>query len=122
MKGFPILVNTMGFTRGLGVPIFASVVAMVKPERVVEIYSKKHSKNFAEAITFQNVEQQRKLFTKEISPAPFEVVNVSAMSDFNSGWELEARQVREMCILSYLSEMLPDGVLSLNDPSVPLYE
>lgn len=112
----------MGITKGIGFELLSSVICLVKPDKVVEIFSKKNYKNFALTPECNEISKSCKMFLEDLEPDPYEICRVPSMSESNKGWELGPRQVREMLCLSYLSQILPEGVLSLTNERVPLYE
>lgn len=118
----PILVNFMGFTRGIGLNLLSSVIAIVNPIKVVEIFSQRASKNLPAVPELQVVSEYKKMFTDKFVPDPYQLHRIPSMTDENKGWELEPRQVREMICLAYLSQALPEDVLSLTHEKVDLYE
>lgn len=121
IDNMPILINCMGFTRGLGLELMISILNIVQPHRVIELYGSPQ-KNFAELLNYNDVKTRNELFGyKSEALVPYALFRVKSMSSSNKGWELQPRQVREMSILAYFSQVLPDNVLSITDKSIPLY-
>ncbi|KAF2905374.1 hypothetical protein ILUMI_00792 [Ignelater luminosus] len=117
----PILINYVGFTRGIGLEIFATAVVLVQPNTIIEIYDANKSRNFREVISHQSMVAKSKLLANSINALPkFESYRIESAADCSQGWHLEPRQIREMCVLSYLGGMLPKGVLSLTATKVPM--
>lgn len=111
----------MGFSRGLGLKIAASVISEVQPSTVVQIQSKHGAKNFRSLLTTECVQCNLLPCSTNTHDLNYKLVTLASMSDNCSGFDFQPRQIREMCVLAYLSQMFPPSVLSLTDPSVPIF-
>ncbi|XP_076276232.1 polynucleotide 5'-hydroxyl-kinase NOL9 [Lasioglossum baleicum] len=118
MSRLPIVVNTMGFTRGLGWDIMVFTVKLLQPSLVVQIMSEKVRNNYPHSLSSGVINKQK-----------FSRVSWS-MNDFNwnqncdhelfmirthaerksapvnETWNMEPYQQRELVLISYLSEIM----------------
>lgn len=118
----PTIVNYMGFTRSFGLDIFASVMTLVQPTIVTDIRSSSPQKIFPEELNWEKITERTKLFSSNSAHiSPYEYLVIKSMADSNQGWHLQPRQLREMSILSYFSQVLPNDLLSLTDGQVPVH-
>lgn len=122
----PTLINYMGFTRDLGLNLAVAVLAEVQPTLVIEVLSKNSRRNFQEPLQLPYVQGQLEVL--EDLPVSrgitleYGYVQMWATSEDARGWELEPRTIREMCVLGYISAMLPDGVKAVTDCKAPIYK
>lgn len=117
----------MGFSLGIGLNIACSVIAEIKPTTVIQIQSKNQKKNFSKLLTPDCVIENMllpSLLPVHVAPEElsYQFITLDSMSDSCSGFSFQPRQIREMCALAYMSQVLPDDVFSLTDPSVPIYK
>lgn len=122
-KNVPTLINYMGFVRGLGQPLAASVITQVNPTMVVQIQSQYQNKNFSTLLTESAVLTQA-IFTKELAKndLKYELKAVNSVADRRKGFLLQPRYIRELCVLAYLSSLLPSNIQYVTDPAVPIYK
>lgn len=107
----PTLINFPGFTNGLGLDIAANTLKLLQPTHVIEIKSKTFSKNYKMDMTAENVKnviKKSKLldYRRVESQLNYSFTKFESLSEKNEAWSLEARQARELCILSYFGKML----------------
>lgn len=118
----------MGFSQGIGLNIISSAIKFIQPTDIVQIYSKNRNKNFKVDLTYDAVEENRKLFSDEDKPhlnyseLKYKLHKVLAMNDESDGWSLEPRQSREMYVLAYFGQMMRNGVNSLTSHKLSMYE
>lgn len=114
----PTLINYMGFTQGIGFKILSATLIYVKPTDIVEIRSKKPGTNFKTRLHKRNIEMSSNFFIESKSD-DFSQINanlheIGSMSDEQSGsWTPAPRQLREMCILAYFSQIVDPETNSL---------
>lgn len=116
----------MGFCQGIGLNIACSVIAEIKPTTVVQIQSQNQKKNFSRLLTPECIVHNmllRSLLPINVTPEElsYQFITVDSMSDDCWGFTFQPRQIREMCALAYMSQVLPEDACSLTDPSVPVY-
>lgn len=118
----PTFINLMGMTDGLGINLLSSIIAEVQPTQVVQIYSDHRPKNFKEDLTIDCVKRNRILLTPENSnELSFNYLKIkSVCTDLNNG-DLMPRNIRELCILSYFSQMMPNHCNHLTERDVKIY-
>jgi len=117
----PTLINYMGFTRGYGLEIFSAVIAYTQPTKVVQIKSSIDGRNFRKQLTYELILDISRTLVPETETIPhFDIVNILSMADENESWSSQPRQIREMCVLSYLGTILPENVSSLTEKEVPV--
>nr|CAH7749945.1 unnamed protein product [Callosobruchus chinensis] len=119
----PTVINYMGFVQSLGLNIISSVITYIKPTDVVQINSKQRKKNFKESLSINLVKENCNIFGHASINFEFRLHEINAMNDISSGgWILEPRQMRELCLLAYLAEMVPPNVISLTSYQLPMYK
>lgn len=113
----------MGFAQGIGLNIACTVIAKIVPSTVVQIQSSYTKKNFSKLLT-PNCVTENLLLPVDVTAEElsYQFVTLMAMSDSCSGFTFQPRQIREMCSLAYISQILSDGVYSLTDPSLLVYK
>ncbi|KAG5874742.1 hypothetical protein JTB14_011983 [Gonioctena quinquepunctata] len=85
--------------------IVSSAITFILPTDIIQISSKIFKKNFKKDLTVETVRENCGLF-EDLSNVGFSLHKLMAMTDDNSGWTLEPRQAREMCVLSHLGQMM----------------
>ncbi|KAG5877404.1 Polynucleotide 5'-hydroxyl-kinase NOL9, partial [Gonioctena quinquepunctata] len=121
-EDIPTLINYMGFAQGIGLNIVSSAITFILPTDIIQISSKIFKKNFKKDLTVETVRENCGLFGGDLSNVGFSLHKLMAMTDDNSGWTLEPRQAREMCVLSYLGQMMCDGISSLASCKLSMYQ
>lgn len=58
ISDLPVIVNTMGFCKGIGWDIALSIIQIFQPTNVIQIISKKSKNNFEKYLTKENVTEQ----------------------------------------------------------------
>ncbi|XP_063991001.1 polynucleotide 5'-hydroxyl-kinase NOL9 [Diachasmimorpha longicaudata] len=117
IKGLPVLVNTMGFCRGLGWDIMCCVIKRLRPTHVVQINSRNRKNNYDQLLTPDLVTLQNPTWkdtsTAMVPPHPplnyeLHVVDTEAESVNRTEelWNIEPYQQREIAMLAYMSEIL----------------
>ncbi|KAK9754318.1 mRNA cleavage and polyadenylation factor CLP1 P-loop [Popillia japonica] len=94
-KGVPTLVNYIGYTQSYAINIDLTVDAVAE-------YSNMFGRN-------------------DIMDLCYDLIMIDSMSDKLTSWQAQGRTTREMCILSYFSQIV-DETLSLTSKNVPLYK
>lgn len=102
----------MGFSKSIGTDIIVMIIKLLNPSIVVQMESSKRNRNYYDYLTQEFVENFTPSFPLEMPKHKvtysFEIIN-SVAEDLVSGeWISEPRLLREMCILSYFSQMLED--------------
>ncbi|KAF2888176.1 hypothetical protein ILUMI_17998 [Ignelater luminosus] len=93
----------------------------VKQYTIIKIFDANKRNTFREAFSYQLIVEKSKLLAYSINALPkFKSYRVESAADCSPGWNLEPRQIREMFVLSYLAQMLPEGVLSLTATTIPV--
>lgn len=117
----------MGFTFGIGLNIACSVIAEIKPTSIVQIQSQNQKKNFSRLLTPECI--MKNMLLRSLLPVnvtreelSYQFITLDSMSDVCSGFTFQPRQIREMCALAYMSQVLPEDICSLTDSSVPIYK
>lgn len=123
----PTLINYMGFSLGIGFNIASSAIAEIKPTTVIQFHSRYQGKNFKTFLTPECVIENMlspSFLPINVSPEElsYQFISLQSMSDDCNGFNFQPRQIREMCALAYMSQVLPDKVYSLTDTAVPIYK
>lgn len=121
-EDLPTVINYMGFAKGIGINIISSAITSLRPTDLIQIESKSHKKNFETDLTVKTVTENCYLFGGNPKNLKFNFKKMVAMTDDNTGWSLESRLTREMCILAYFGEMMKNGADSLHSHNLPMYE
>lgn len=104
---YPTIINYMGFSRSLGCELLSSVIGICNPSLIFQINSKNRTKNLDVNFDLCSLQENAQFFTPQLQLSTnFEVHKVESPSDNCTGWECGPRQLREMCIISYFSEIL----------------
>ncbi|KAJ8921435.1 hypothetical protein NQ315_003053 [Exocentrus adspersus] len=125
---YPLLINYMGFSQGIGVNIIASAIKHIQPTDILQIESSNQNRNFKEDLTPQMVMKNCKLFSEDDedqtkpSKVNYKLHKVAAMSDEYEGWSFEPRTSRELNILAYFGLMMKDGIKTLTSQQLPMYQ
>lgn len=112
----------MGYTKGLGIKIASSVITLVNPTNVVQINSRSKNKNFASDLIIANIRKNCDYFGGDHRSLSYRLHKLDSLSEATTGWKLEARQARELCILAYLGEGMTETMNSLTDHNLPMYK
>lgn len=135
LKEIPCLVNTMGFSKGLGVTIMVQLLALLKPTSVIQICSKSMARNYPEDLSDEYIKRNSPnspISLEQITPGQRLSLGNSLMYDLftvdssaesgskqHNTWGLDARLSREIVILSYLSQIVTEPNFSLFE-TVPM--
>lgn len=105
MDGIPTLINYMGYTHDIGINILSAVIIQVEPTDVLQICSRDSKKNYKYILETNVIVENAQLFvpSKNLN---YKLHKIESLSDENNGWTAEPRQLREMCLLAYLREMI----------------
>ena len=104
LRNLPWIVNTMGFSRGLGVKLIQQTFAKVQPSTVIEIRSRFEKKNYP--FRFESLQQV----------PGFNVLAFEAMPESNEAKDMgvkdlwgipEPAKLRDIVILSYFGQLYP---------------
>ncbi|XP_056640156.1 polynucleotide 5'-hydroxyl-kinase NOL9-like [Diorhabda sublineata] len=118
----PIVINYMGFVHGIGINIVSSAITFIRPTDVVQIDSVSGKKNFITDINPRSVEAHCGLFGGDSAGLDFKTFKINSSSDGISGWSLEPRQVRDMCVLSYFGKLINQQTDCLTSENVPVFK
>ncbi|KAI4489588.1 hypothetical protein M0802_010949 [Mischocyttarus mexicanus] len=122
MSRLPIVINTMGFTYGIGWDIIVFTIKLFRPSFVVQIMSETTKNNFANLLSSDIINKQTLAgfsWNKNIAdlnkPCSHElhVINTNAEQKHkskNDSWSIEPYQQRELAMISYLS-----GIINANE-------
>ncbi|KAI4489599.1 hypothetical protein M0802_010929 [Mischocyttarus mexicanus] len=125
MSRLPIVINTMGFTYGIGWDIVVFTIKLFRPSFVVQIMSERTKNNFVNLLSSDIINKQTLAgfsWSKNIAdlnkPCSHElhVINTNAeqkRKSKNDSWNIEPYQQRELAMISYLS-----GIISSNGNSI----
>lgn len=68
--------------------------------------------------------KQAKLFENDIGNEviDYNLHKIVSKSDDLGGWEMTAREKREICILMYFGQLMNDEIMSLSHWKLPMFE
>ncbi|KAF7388933.1 hypothetical protein HZH66_010070 [Vespula vulgaris] len=124
MSRLPIIINTMGFTQGIGWDIVVFTIKLFRPSFVLQIMSERTKNNYPNLLSSDIIDQQTftgfswsKNITDWNKPCLHElqVINTNAekkQESTNDSWNMEPYQQRELAMISYLS-----GIVNSNGNS-----
>lgn len=126
-QSVPVVVNYMGFTKGIGLFLTSMILGLLKADVVVQIESQNENRNFNVDLTPDAVRQQllASSSNEKMTLKEYKLVKLDSVANGNQanvGWELEPRQVREMCILAYMSGILPPQCKYLTEKDIRVYQ
>lgn len=116
------LINYMGYTNGLAIKVVSTVIALVKPTNIVQIESQKKNRNFVCDLNVANIRRNCDYFGGDPTNLNYRLHKVMSLAGNNTGWKLEPRVARELCLLAYLGEGMTEVICSLTDHNLPMYE
>ncbi|CAL8101043.1 unnamed protein product [Orchesella dallaii] len=114
-QGIPWIVNTMGFSQGLGVHLACEIIKIIRPTAVVQLSINNEKRSFPFLLNKQNVSKFR-TFLSENLPKKYreelkEYTFLSVKSACNheeasnkSSWGTSPKISREMAMVSYFAE------------------
>ncbi|XP_011314586.1 polynucleotide 5'-hydroxyl-kinase NOL9 [Fopius arisanus] len=115
LEGLPVVINTMGFCKGIGWDIMCYVIRMMRPNQVVQITSKRAKNNYDQLLTCEIMNRQNPTWNVSMENIPedslkyqLHVMETEAESPSQNGeqWNIEPYQQREIVMLAYLSGIL----------------
>ncbi|XP_072384871.1 polynucleotide 5'-hydroxyl-kinase NOL9 [Diabrotica undecimpunctata] len=123
-EDMPTLINYMGFTQSIGINIACSAVTFVKPTHVVQIKSLDEKNNFGTKLKAKIIKDYCNMFVSDTSNS-LKYTHIEMMS-MNSqkkvGLSLKPRQIREMAVVAYFSQIMSDDVNHLSSHKIPMYK
>ncbi|KAK9302670.1 hypothetical protein QLX08_005401 [Tetragonisca angustula] len=121
LSRLPIVINTMGFSQGIGWDIILFTIKLIRPSFVVQIMSEKPKNNYIEYLSKQVVNRQQVSWPtwstnvmKSNLPCDHELFVVRSHAESKSApgyetWNMEPYQQRELVMISYLSEIVQNS-------------
>ncbi|RZC34244.1 MobB domain containing protein [Asbolus verrucosus] len=117
----PTLINYMGYTYGIGINILSAAIVHMQPTDILQIHSQNSKKNYRCKLSVDVVIANAKVFVDLVpTDLNYNLYEVQSMCDYNDGWTAEPRQLREMSILAYISQMADSN--SVFRTKSPLYK
>ncbi|KAJ8667725.1 hypothetical protein QAD02_009388 [Eretmocerus hayati] len=119
LRECPIVINTMGFCRGVGLEICIYLIKLISPTDVVQIFSKKPKNNFDLTLVKKNVNSMvtpsvlsncdLRIFDRRVDyDLHYARTDAEGKRQFET-WNMEPRQQREIAVLSYLSQIIENA-------------
>ncbi|KZC12602.1 Polynucleotide 5'-hydroxyl-kinase NOL9, partial [Dufourea novaeangliae] len=129
LSRLPIVVNTMGFTNGIGWDIAVFTIKLIQPSLVVQIMSEKSKNNYPEYLSKEVINKQEPTWAawsvnvvNRCRPCNHELCVTHSHAErksapANETWNMEPYQQRELVLISYLSEIVqnPENSTSCYD-------
>ncbi|XP_026671327.1 polynucleotide 5'-hydroxyl-kinase NOL9 isoform X2 [Ceratina calcarata] len=122
LSRLPIVVNTMGFSQGIGWDLALTIIKFTRPSFVVQIMSGKPKNNYIGYFSKEVVNRQKLPWTANVIHLSelscnheLFVVRSYAEQKATSGyetWNMEPYQQRELVMISYLSEIVQNSAKS----------
>ncbi|XP_014208497.1 polynucleotide 5'-hydroxyl-kinase NOL9 [Copidosoma floridanum] len=116
---YPLIVNTMGFCKGIGLDICIFLIKLIEPSNVIQILSKRPKNNFEFALLNHTVNEHKFSLMclnndSQVSKKAciYELHYVPTMAEGKrhfETWNMEPRQQRELVLLSYLSQIIKNA-------------
>ncbi|XP_051156557.1 polynucleotide 5'-hydroxyl-kinase NOL9 [Leptopilina boulardi] len=127
----PVIINTMGFCKGIGWDIALCIIRIFQPTNVIQIMSKKARNNFENYLTKDAAIQQKLSWTihesdnyDELSYKFHQINSEAEIHGNGETFNLEPYQKRDLVMLAYLSQItrgkqpiksLKNTIPSIND-------
>uniref|UniRef100_A0A1B6EDB5 Polynucleotide 5'-hydroxyl-kinase NOL9 n=1 Tax=Clastoptera arizonana TaxID=38151 RepID=A0A1B6EDB5_9HEMI len=120
-RHIPWFINTMGFSKGLGLSIAASIIKEVCPTRVIQINSQDTKKNFKLNLNPKVVSRERFMnYDTKFSNLNYKFFCIPSGTEgkgekniSSDSWVLSPKRSRQISLCTYLSKMLKDSSLNL---------
>ncbi|XP_001607103.1 polynucleotide 5'-hydroxyl-kinase NOL9 [Nasonia vitripennis] len=119
LTGYPIIVNTMGFCRGIGLDICIFLIKLIDPTNVIQLTSKRPRNNFEFALEKKTINKHKQFsISWDTDKSVFErtcdyqlhcVPSAAEGKRQFDTWNMEPRQQRELVLLSYLSQIIQNA-------------
>ncbi|XP_015184812.1 PREDICTED: polynucleotide 5'-hydroxyl-kinase NOL9-like [Polistes dominula] len=119
LSRLPIVINTMGFTEGIGWDLVVFTIKLFQPSFIVQIMSEKTKNNYANLLSSDIINSQtlagfswsENIEVNINKPCSHElyVINTNAemkRKSMNETLDMEPYQQRELAMMSYLSEII----------------
>lgn len=127
----PVVVNTMGWCRGIGLMLLIDTIRLLQPSTVVQLYSRFHRKNYPFSLTQETVTSTRDSWSKvEVtSPLHYNLLEFLAVPESRKArdmrtkdyWGLpDPRMTREMVVVSALGKL--GGISNIPVIKIPFNE
>lgn len=127
----PVVVNTMGWCRGIGLMLLVDTIRLLQPSTVVQLYSRFHRKNYPFSLTQETVTSTRDTWSKVglTSPLHYNLLEFLAVPESRKArdmrtkdyWGLpDPRMTREMVVVSALGKL--GGISNLPVIKIPFNE
>ncbi|KAK0078908.1 hypothetical protein PV325_001975 [Microctonus aethiopoides] len=116
-KQMPVIVNTIGFVRGVGWDIIISIIKSIQPTDVIQIVSERTKNNFDQLLNPEIINNQNDTWAAwenssenvEETAVDYQLHIVNSQAEIKSAlgemWNIEPHQKREISMLAYLSEV-----------------
>uniref|UniRef100_A0A6P7GR93 Polynucleotide 5'-hydroxyl-kinase NOL9 n=1 Tax=Diabrotica virgifera virgifera TaxID=50390 RepID=A0A6P7GR93_DIAVI len=123
-EDMPTLINYMGFTQSKGINIACSAVTFVKPTHLVQIKSLDDRNNFETKLKARILKDYCNIFVSDNSNSlKYSHIQLMSMnSQKKVGFSLKPRQIREMAVVAYFSQIMSDDVNHLSSHKIPMYK
>lgn len=121
LSRLPIVVNTMGFSQGIGWDIILFTIKLIRPSFVVQIMSEKPKNNYIEHLSKEVINRQQLSWSSWSAnvidwsqPCDHELFVIHSNAERKGApgydnWNMEPYQKRELVMISYLSEIVKDS-------------
>lgn len=117
----PMIMNSIGYARNLASELLSSIIGITSPSAIFQINSQNFTKNCHVNVNLDAIKRNLTFFSPGVEmKRNFKIYKIDAPSDECVAWICGPRQLREMCIFSYFSQML--GVSSsFTSGEIPTY-
>ncbi|XP_029043209.2 polynucleotide 5'-hydroxyl-kinase NOL9 isoform X1 [Osmia bicornis bicornis] len=133
LSQLPIVVNTMGFSQGIGWEIIMYTIKLIRPSLVVQIMSEKAKNNYIGYLSKQVVNRQQPWSSWSVNvidwnrPCDHELYVVRSHAERKAPagyetWNMEPYQQRELVMISYLSEIAHNSTSRNNVATLSINE
>lgn len=96
----------MGYVHGIGINILSAVISFLRPTDILQICSQDPKKNYKCVLDIDSVKENANLFAPCRQDLSYNLYQIESMTDENDGWTAEPRQLREMCTLAFVRQMI----------------
>lgn len=127
LENVPTLINTMGFTSGIGLDVTLDLIRLTQPHQLLQISSRSLRRNFPSMLERDYVAQHQRGWLTDAAEWSEKLPNYELQAIYSSAelseksleeWGFRASELRQIGLMSYFSQLSNSARWSLMD-SVP---
>jgi len=122
LMNMPMIINTMGFTTGIGLDIMLDVIRLSQPTHVIQLTSRSLRRNFTALLEHGYVTQESRGWMTDVTANTLSEYNFEAISSAAENtersleqWGFRASELRNIGLASYFSRLSTGAEWTLTD-------